>query len=418
MKSLTVRIARSSARHPWRAIVGWLVFVVLCLAAGGAVGMNSARTADYRVGEAGRAEAVATEGHLERRSAEQVLISARSGALDTEAARSAVRDLTARMERLTEVAEVAAPVPSADGRILMVEVALKGEERDAKDKVDALTAQTAAVQRTHPELLLQETGSPSISKGVDEQRGDDLALSEKITLPVTLLTLLLVFGSLTMAAVPLLLALSSIAAAVVVVDDHTVMRAGVVALLAGEDGIEIVGEAGDGRAALELVERHDPDVALVDLRMPVLDGVRTTTEIVARHPRTRVLILTTYDTDADIERGVEAGAIGYLLKDTTREQLVDAIRAAARGETVLAPRVAQKLVARLRRPVQEALTARETDVLGAVADGLTNAEIGRRLVISEATVKTHLLRLFAKLDVNDRTRAVVVAMERGLLRRP
>ncbi|MEU5598300.1 response regulator transcription factor [Streptomyces sp. NPDC020298] len=205
---------------------------------------------------------------------------------------------------------------------------------------------------------------------------------------------------------------------VVVVDDHTVMRAGVIALLDGETGIEIVGEAGDGRAALDLVARHDPDVALVDLRMPVLDGVTTTTEIVARYPRTRVLILTTYDTDADVERGVEAGAIGYLLKDTTREQLADAIRAAARGETVLAPRVAEKLVARMRRPVQEPLTARETDVLGAVADGLTNAEIGRRLVISEATVKTHLLRLFAKLDVNDRTRAVVVAMERGLLRRP
>jgi DNA-binding NarL/FixJ family response regulator len=205
---------------------------------------------------------------------------------------------------------------------------------------------------------------------------------------------------------------------VVVVDDHTVMRAGVVALLAGDDGIEIVGEAGDGRAALELVERYDPDVALVDLRMPVLDGVTTTTEIVARYPRTRVLILTTYDTDAEIERGVEAGAIGYLLKDTTREQLADAIRAAARGETVLAPRVAEKLVARMRRPAQDPLTARETDVLDAVADGLTNAEIGRRLVITEATVKTHLLRLFAKLDVNDRTRAVVVAMERGLLRRP
>ncbi|MCG8968127.1 response regulator transcription factor [Streptomyces flaveolus] len=205
---------------------------------------------------------------------------------------------------------------------------------------------------------------------------------------------------------------------VIVVDDHTVMRAGVVALLAGEDGIDIVGEAGDGRAALDLVERHAPDVALIDLRMPVLDGVGTTTEIVARYPRTRVLILTTYDTDQDIERGVEAGAIGYLLKDTTREQLADAIHAAARGETVLAPRVAEKLIARMRRPVQDPLTARETDVLGAVADGLTNAEIGRRLVISEATVKTHLLRLFAKLDVNDRTRAVVVAMERGLLRRP
>ncbi|MEV6591583.1 response regulator transcription factor [Streptomyces acidicola] len=204
---------------------------------------------------------------------------------------------------------------------------------------------------------------------------------------------------------------------VVVVDDHTVMRAGVVALLAGEDGIEIVGEAGDGRAALELVDLHDPDVALIDLRMPVLDGVGTTVEIVARYPRTQVLILTTYDTDQDIERGVEAGAIGYLLKDTTREQLADAIRSAARGETVLAPRVAEKLIARMRRPAQDPLTARETDVLNAVADGLTNAEIGKRLVIAEATVKTHLLRLFAKLDVNDRTRAVVVAMERGLLRR-
>lgn len=204
---------------------------------------------------------------------------------------------------------------------------------------------------------------------------------------------------------------------VVVVDDHTVMRAGVVALLAGEDAIEIVGEAGDGRDALDLVARHDPDVALVDLRMPVLDGVGATTEIVARYPRTRVLILTTYDTDQDIERGVEAGAIGYLLKDATREQLADAIRSAARGETVLAPRVAEKLIARMRRPAQEPLTARETDVLDAVADGLTNAEIGRRLVIAEATVKTHLLRLFAKLDVSDRTRAVVVAMERGLLRR-
>ncbi|KUJ67776.1 LuxR family transcriptional regulator [Streptomyces albus subsp. albus] len=205
---------------------------------------------------------------------------------------------------------------------------------------------------------------------------------------------------------------------VVVVDDHAVMRAGVIALLASEPSIEIIGEAADGRQALELVDRYEPDVALIDLRMPVLDGVATTTEIVARHPKTRVLILTTYDTDAEIERGVEAGAIGYLLKDTTRDQLVDAIHSASRGETVLAPRVAEKLVARMRQPVQVPLTARETDVLNAVADGLTNAEIGTRLVIAEATVKTHLLRLFAKLDVNDRTRAVVVALERGLLRRP
>ncbi|MFJ9037811.1 response regulator [Streptomyces sp. NPDC102406] len=204
---------------------------------------------------------------------------------------------------------------------------------------------------------------------------------------------------------------------VVVVDDHTVMRAGVVALLAPEPGIEVVGEADDGRAGVALVEELTPDVALLDLRMPVLDGVAATQRIVAGPSGTRVLILTTYDTDTEIERAVEAGAIGYLLKDTSREQLVDAIRSAARGETVLAPRVAQKLVAKMRRPVQAALTAREVDVLEAVADGLSNADIGKRLVIGEATVKTHLLRVFAKLDVSDRTRAVVVAMERGLLER-
>ncbi|MEU3722945.1 response regulator transcription factor [Streptomyces sp. NPDC031705] len=205
---------------------------------------------------------------------------------------------------------------------------------------------------------------------------------------------------------------------VVVVDDHTVMRAGVVALLAPERAIDIVGEAGNGREAIELVTALAPDVALVDLRMPVLDGVAATEQIVAGPSGTRVLILTTYDTDAEIERAVEAGAVGYLLKDTTREQLVDAIRAAHRGETVLAPRVAERLVARIRRPAPVALTSRELDVLNAVADGLSNADIGRRLVIAEATVKTHLLRVFAKLDVSDRTHAVVTAIESGLLQRP
>ncbi|MFJ4685542.1 response regulator [Streptomyces sp. NPDC088789] len=205
---------------------------------------------------------------------------------------------------------------------------------------------------------------------------------------------------------------------VIVVDDHTVMRAGVVALLSPEPSIALVGEAGDGREAVALVEALRPDVALIDLRMPVMDGVAATARIVAGPAATQVLILTTYDTDVEIERAVEAGAIGYLLKDTTREQLVAAVRSAARGETVLAPRVAQRLMARMRRPAPVALTARELDVLGAVADGLSNSDIGRRLVIAEATVKTHLLRIFAKLDVSDRTHAVVVALEQGLLIRP
>lgn len=204
---------------------------------------------------------------------------------------------------------------------------------------------------------------------------------------------------------------------VVLADDHTVMRAGLVALLASEPTIDIVGEAGDGREAVRLVERLEPDVALLDLRMPVLDGVGATAEIVGSRARTQVLILTTYDTDADIERGVEAGATGYLLKDATRDQLVEAIHSASRGETVFAPRVVQRLVAKMRQPVPVTLTARECEVLGAVADGLSNAEVGRRLFIGEATVKTHLLRIFAKLDVSDRTRAVVVAMNGGLLPR-
>ncbi|MFJ3962192.1 response regulator [Streptomyces sp. NPDC090036] len=205
---------------------------------------------------------------------------------------------------------------------------------------------------------------------------------------------------------------------VIVVDDHTVMRAGVVALLAPEPSIAIVGEADNGQEAVALVGDLRPDVALIDLRMPVMDGVAATAAIVAAPVTTRVLILTTYDTDVEIERAVEAGAIGYLLKDTTREQLVSAIHSAARGETVLAPRVAERLVARMRQPAPVALTARELDVLGAVADGLSNSDIGRRLTIAEATVKTHLLRVFAKLDVSDRTHAVVTAMERGLLTRP
>jgi DNA-binding NarL/FixJ family response regulator len=205
---------------------------------------------------------------------------------------------------------------------------------------------------------------------------------------------------------------------VLVVDDHQVVRGGVVGWLAAQPDIDVVGEAGDGLAALAGVAEHQPDVVLMDLRMPRMDGVTATGRILAAHPAVRVLVLTTYDTDADIVRAVEAGATGYLLKDTPLPQLADAVRAAARGETVLAPPVAARLVSRMRAPAIDAPTARELQVLAGVARGLTNAEIGRELFIGEATVKTHLLRVFAKLGVDDRTRAVMVAVERGLLAGP
>ncbi|WBQ03100.1 response regulator [Kribbella sp. CA-293567] len=208
---------------------------------------------------------------------------------------------------------------------------------------------------------------------------------------------------------------------VLVVDDHPVVRSGLIGMLAVTDDIEVVGEAGDGEKALALVESTRPDVVLMDLRMPRRDGVSATGAIVAGYPETKVLVLTTYDTDADILHAVEAGAAGYLLKDTPHAELLDGIRAASRGETVLAPPVAARLMSRLRTPPAPAAvqpSPRELEVLAAVARGLSNAEIGRELFIGEATVKTHLQRLFTKLDVDDRTHAVTVAIERGLLPSP
>ena len=205
---------------------------------------------------------------------------------------------------------------------------------------------------------------------------------------------------------------------VLVVDDHPVVRGGVVGWLAAQPDIDVVGEAGDGLEALAMVASLTPDVVLMDLRMPRMDGATATGRLAADHPAVRVLVLTTYDTDADIVRAVEAGATGYLLKDTPLPQLADAVRAAARGETVLAPPVAARLVSRMRAPAVDAPTTRELEVLAGGARGLTNAEIGRALFIGEATVKTHLLRVFAKLGVDDRTRAVLVAVERGLLPSP
>jgi DNA-binding NarL/FixJ family response regulator len=205
---------------------------------------------------------------------------------------------------------------------------------------------------------------------------------------------------------------------VLVVDDHPVVRGGLVGWLAAQEDLDVVGEAGDGQEALAMVAALSPDVVLMDLRMPRMDGVTATERLAVSHPAVRVLVLTTYDTDADIVRAVAAGATGYLLKDAPLPQLADAVRAAARGETVLAPPVAARLVSRMRAPAAEEPTARELQVLGGVARGLTNAEIGRELFIGEATVKTHLLRVFAKLGVDDRTRAVMVAVERGLLPGP
>jgi DNA-binding NarL/FixJ family response regulator len=205
---------------------------------------------------------------------------------------------------------------------------------------------------------------------------------------------------------------------IVLADDHPVVREGLAAMLAAHADFEVVGEAGDGGVAARLVRDLQPDVLLTDLRMPVLDGVALTAEVARTAPSVRVLVLTTYDSDADIVRAVEAGATGYVLKDTPSAQLFDAIRSTARGETVLAPTVAAKLVIRMRSPGPDALTPREVEVLEQVARGLTNAEIGRALYIGEATVKTHLLRVFAKLGVDDRTAAVTVAMQRGIIATP
>jgi DNA-binding NarL/FixJ family response regulator len=205
---------------------------------------------------------------------------------------------------------------------------------------------------------------------------------------------------------------------VLLADDHPVVREGLRGMLDAEPGITVVAEAGSGPEAVAMTRQHRPQVVLMDLRMPGGDGVAATADIRAESPATRVVVLTTYETDTDIIRAVEAGASGYLLKDTTRADLVGAIRAAARGETVLAPAVAGRLVSHLRRPQADPLSGRETDVLRLVAAGNTNADIGRALFISEATVKTHLLRAFAKLGVSDRTAAVTKAIELGMLPAP
>ncbi|WP_434968889.1 response regulator [Microbacterium sp. bgisy207] len=200
-------------------------------------------------------------------------------------------------------------------------------------------------------------------------------------------------------------------------DDHPVVRAGLAGLFADEEGFEVVGQASDGAQAVALAESERPDVVLMDLRMPVLDGVAATARIVASGPDApRVLILTTYESDDQILAAIEAGAAGYLLKAAPQDEIVAGIRSVAAGQTALSPAVAARLVSRMREPAASvALTPREIEVLRLAARGRSNKLIAADLGIGESTVKTHLLKVFEKLEVADRTHAVTVALERGLI---
>ena len=205
---------------------------------------------------------------------------------------------------------------------------------------------------------------------------------------------------------------------VLVADDHPIVRAGIVGLLSAAVDIDVVGEAVDGLDAVRLAAELQPDLVLMDLRMPALDGAEATARIIDARPTAKVLVLTTYETDEHILGAIEAGASGYLLKAAPEAEILAGVRSVVAGETVLAPSIAAKLVSRVRQDATSAapsLSPRELEVLRLVAAGRSNPEIARALFIGEATVKTHLLHVFEKLEVNDRTRAVTRAMELGLL---
>ena len=203
-----------------------------------------------------------------------------------------------------------------------------------------------------------------------------------------------------------------------IVDDHPIVRDGLRGVFSGDPEFEVVGEAGDGLEAIARAGALDVDVVLMDLRMPRMGGVEAITELRRADESVRVLVLTTYDTDRDVLPAIEAGATGYLLKDSPREELLRGVRAAFRGEPVLSPSVAGRLMGTLRtagKPPVEELSQRELQVLRLVAGGATNREAARQLFISEATVKTHLLHLYEKLGVRDRAAAVAEAYRRELL---
>lgn len=202
---------------------------------------------------------------------------------------------------------------------------------------------------------------------------------------------------------------------ILITDDHPVVREGLAGMLAGQPDFEVIGLAADGEVAVSLYTSLQPDVVLMDLQLPRLDGVGAIQAIRDAHPDAHILVLTTYDADADIVRAIEAGATGYLLKDTPREELFRAIRAVAAGDSVLAPTVATRVMSRMRTPAEEKLSAREIEVLELVAKGVSNKEIGRLLSISVATVKTHLIHIYGKLGVDDRTAAVTTALEKRII---
>ena len=203
---------------------------------------------------------------------------------------------------------------------------------------------------------------------------------------------------------------------ILVTDDHPVVRAGLSGMLSGEPDFEVVGEAQNGKEAVAFVRERKPDVVLMDLRMPEMDGVTATQHIKSNYPDVHILVLTTYESDADILRAIETGATGYLLKDTPREELFGAIRMVAQGQSPLAPGVAARLMQRVRNPEEEGLSTREIEVLELVAHGTSNKEIAKQLWVSETTVKSHMLHIFDKLSVTDRTAAVTEALKRGIIR--
>jgi DNA-binding NarL/FixJ family response regulator len=203
---------------------------------------------------------------------------------------------------------------------------------------------------------------------------------------------------------------------ILITDDHPVVRAGLGGMISGEPDFEVVGEAGDGKEAVAMTGELKPHVVLMDLRMPEMDGVTAIGHIKAEYPEVQILVLTTYESDADILRAIETGATGYLLKDTPREELFGAIRLVAEGKSPLAPGVATRLMQRMRGSEEEGLSTREIEVLELVARGTSNKDIAKELWVSETTVKSHMLHIFDKLGVTDRTAAVTAALKRGIIR--